>query len=110
MGGFDDRTASLGAGHGAGSSRMTFVAGELVAERYRIVRFLARGGMGEVYWAEDLELGETVALKTVQARASADSVALERFRREIQLARRVTHPNVCRLFEFGQHPTPSGER
>lgn len=77
--------------------------GEMVAGRYRVVRFLARGGMGEVYEVEDLELRERVALKTVRSDVARDQVAVERFRREIQLARKVTHPNVCRIFDVAFH-------
>ncbi len=81
----------------------TFEDGAFVANRYRVVRFIARGGMGEVYEAEDLELRCRVALKTVHAGASGESGAIERLKREIQLARRVTHPNVCRIFDVGFH-------
>src|SRR3954468_6248083 len=81
-----------------------------VAGRYRIVRFLARGGMGEVYEAEDLELGVRIALKTLRTLAgsegSSESRALDRFKREVQLARKVTHPNVCRIFDLGVDPSP----
>ncbi|MFY9821053.1 MAG: protein kinase, partial [Thermoanaerobaculia bacterium] len=80
-----------------------FTAGELLAGRYRLVRFIARGGMGEVYEAEDLELKERVALKTVRWDVATDTLAVERFRREIQLARKVTHPNVCRIFDVSHH-------
>ena len=75
--------------------------GALLAERYRIVRFIARGGMGEVYEAEDLELGARVALKMMRPDVAADPRAIDRFKREIHLARRVTHPNVCRIFDVG---------
>ncbi|MEO7909941.1 MAG: protein kinase [Roseiflexaceae bacterium] len=80
---------------------------EVVGGRYRIVRYIARGGMGEVYEAEDLELGERVALKTIRAETK-DRVAEERFKREIQLSRKVTHPNVCRIFDVGFHQRPDG--
>ncbi len=80
-----------------------FESNEVVAGRYRVVRFLARGGMGEVYEAEDLELGEHVALKTIQPLVADQPGVLERFKREIQLARKVTHPNVCRIFDLGHH-------
>jgi tetratricopeptide (TPR) repeat protein/tRNA A-37 threonylcarbamoyl transferase component Bud32 len=80
-----------------------FPPGEIVAGRYRVVRFIARGGMGEVYEVEDLELRERVALKTIRAEVARDEVAVERFRREIQLARKVTHPNVCRIFDVAFH-------
>ncbi|HEX9105220.1 MAG TPA: serine/threonine-protein kinase, partial [Polyangia bacterium] len=76
-----------------------------IAGRYRIVRFLARGGMGEVYEAEDLELGVRIALKTLRTLAGSDgsseSRAIDRFKREVQLARKVTHANVCRIFDLG---------
>ncbi|HWE28084.1 MAG TPA: protein kinase, partial [Polyangia bacterium] len=75
--------------------------GRQLAGRYRIVRFIARGGMSEVYEAEDLELGERLALKVLLRESDDDRRALERFKREVQLARRVTHPNVCRIFDFG---------
>ena len=91
----------------AGTPRLdeqpALASGQLVAARYRVVRFLARGGMGEVYEAEDLELRERVALKTVRSDVARDQVAVERFRREIQLARKVTHPNVCRIFDVAFH-------
>lgn len=74
--------------------------GTVVAERFRIVRRLGSGGMGEVYEAWDQELGTAVALKTLRSDLVGDHVALERFRREIQVARQVTHRNVCRIFDF----------
>jgi hypothetical protein len=72
--------------------------GTIVAERWTIVRFLARGGMGEVYEAHDRLLDGPVALKTLRS-----STGHERFVREIQLARKVTHPNVCRIHDAGRH-------
>src|SRR5262249_25430250 len=82
-----------------------FAAGVVLAKRYRIVRFIARGGMGEVYEAEDQELGERVALKTIHPDRVGDQRAVDRFKREIFLARKVTHRNVCRLFDVGFHDT-----
>src|SRR5688500_18316578 len=79
-----------------------FQPGLTLANRYKVVRFIAAGGMGEVYEAEDLELRERVALKTLAADL-AGGAARERFRREIHLARKVTHPNVCRIFDLGSH-------
>ncbi|MEM8997963.1 MAG: serine/threonine-protein kinase, partial [Acidobacteriota bacterium] len=94
-------------GHGRNTaSDPVFQPGEVLADRYRIVRFLAQGGMGEVYEAEDLELRQAVALKTVSASIGDEPAAVERFKREIALARRVTHPNVCRIFDLGQHTGP----
>lgn len=85
-----------------------FAAGTVVGGRYRIVRFLARGGMGEVYEAEDSELRERLALKTIHPAVAAEAGAVERFKREIHLARRVTHPNVCRIFDVGYHASAPG--
>jgi tetratricopeptide (TPR) repeat protein len=90
-----------------GQASLPFARDELVASRYRILRFIARGGMGEVYEADDLELGVRVALKTVRADAKGRSRATERFKREIQLARQVTHPNVCRIFDLVRHTRAS---
>ena len=81
----------------------TFSSDELVADRYKIVRFLGRGGMGEVYEANDLELRQRVALKTVLPEIALDQQAIEQFKREIRMAREVTHPNVCRIFDLGHH-------
>ncbi len=77
--------------------------GEVLSGRFKILRFVAQGGMGEVYEAEDLRLNERVALKTVRPEIVSDPHAMERFTREVQLARRVTHPNVCRIFDICQH-------
>jgi len=80
-----------------------FSAGDVVAGRYRVVRFLASGSMGEVYAAEDLSLHERVALKAIRAEVAGAPQSLARFKRELRMARRVTHPNVCRVFDLGQH-------
>jgi tetratricopeptide (TPR) repeat protein len=90
------------------TSAPAFAPGDLLAGRFRIVRFLAEGGMGQVYEAEDLELGGSVALKTIRMEISEDEHARERFRREITLARKVTHPNVCRVFDAYRHPLQPG--
>jgi len=96
----DGRTASL----------TTFSSDELVAGRYKIVRFIGQGGMGEVYEANDLELRQRVALKIVRPEIALDQQAIERFKREIRTAREVTHPNVCRIFDLGHHHrAPSGD-
>jgi tetratricopeptide (TPR) repeat protein/tRNA A-37 threonylcarbamoyl transferase component Bud32 len=77
--------------------------GELLAGRYRVVRFIAAGGMGDVYEVEDETLKDRIALKTIRADFVNDEAAMTRFRREIQLARKITHPNVCRTFDIGAH-------
>jgi tetratricopeptide (TPR) repeat protein len=92
----------------AGGSTRAFAAGEVIAGRFRITRFIAEGGMGEVYAAEDLELHDSVALKTVRPVLARDASVLASFRQEIQLARRVTHRNVSRVFDLFRHEPPSG--
>ncbi|HEX3131597.1 MAG TPA: serine/threonine-protein kinase [Thermoanaerobaculia bacterium] len=79
-----------------------FAAGELLAGRYRVVRLLGRGGMGDIYQVEDLKLGQAVALKFLPGWLAADGVGLARFHREVRLARQVSHPNVCRVFDVGE--------
>jgi hypothetical protein len=79
-----------------------FVPGTTLIGRYRIVALLGRGGMGEVYRADDLKLGQTVALKFLPEGLSQDGAALARFHREVRLARLVSHPNVCRVFDIGE--------
>jgi serine/threonine-protein kinase len=79
-----------------------FVAGTILAERYRIVGMLGRGGMGEVYRADDLKLGQPVALKFLPERLSDDGGALARFHREVRVARQVSHRNVCRVYDIGE--------
>lgn len=82
-----------------------FRPGTVVGQRYLVRRFVARGGMGEVYEALDRELSERVALKTVTSTACDDPTAVRRLKAEVQLARRVSHPNVCRIYDFGMHVT-----
>ncbi|REJ81076.1 MAG: serine/threonine protein kinase [Acidobacteria bacterium] len=88
----------------------TLGAGEILQQRFKILRFIARGGAGEVYEAFDLELRCPVALKIVRPEVAQDELAIERFRREIALARQVTHPNVSRIFDVFRHGIdgPSG--
>ena len=76
---------------------------EVVAGRYEILGFVGSGGMGTVYRARDRELDEIVALKIMRGELSYDPQALARFRREVKLARRVTHRNVARTFDIGEH-------
>jgi predicted Ser/Thr protein kinase len=79
-----------------------FLPGRLLAGRYRIIALLGKGGMGEVYRADDLTLGQPVALKFLPEEASRDEGLLERFRNEVRIARRVSHPNVCRVYDVGE--------
>jgi hypothetical protein len=77
-----------------------FPAGTVLAGRYRVLGLLGKGGMGEVYRAHDLILNQTVALKFL-APAHLSEAALVRFRNEVRIARQVSHPNVCRVYDLG---------
>jgi eukaryotic-like serine/threonine-protein kinase len=79
-----------------------FVPGTILADRYRIVGLLGKGGMGEVYRADDLKLSQPVALKFLPDRYLSDGAALARFHREVRVARQVTHRNVCRVYDIGE--------
>jgi hypothetical protein len=79
-----------------------YVAGTTLAERYRIVALLGKGGMGEVYRAEDLRLTQTVALKFLPDAMTRDEGARARFHQEVRLAREIAHPNICRVFDIGE--------
>lgn len=79
-----------------------FLPGAMLAGRYRIVGLLGKGGMGEVYRADDLKLGQAVALKFLPPRFSEDPKRLEYFHSEVRLARQVSHPNVCRVYDIGE--------
>ena len=82
---------------------------QVISRRFEILHFIGRGGMGEVYEAKDLDLHERVALKVIRPELSSDPVMLRRFRHELQLARRVTHPNVCRLHHLESCTLPASE-
>jgi serine/threonine-protein kinase len=75
----------------------------MLAGRYRLVVCLGKGGMGEVYRADDLMLGQAVALKFLPAHLTSDPDRLRRFRKEVASARRVSHPNVCRVYDIAEH-------
>ena len=79
-----------------------FPPGAILAGRYQIVGLLGRGGMGEVYRADDLSLDQTVALKFLPDTVAEDPARLARFRGEVSVARQVSHPNVCRVYDIGE--------
>ncbi|HTR52006.1 MAG TPA: serine/threonine-protein kinase, partial [Kofleriaceae bacterium] len=106
VGGDDDTVAGNSAPTTLdGASGKVGETGELVAGRYRVVRWLGGGGMGRVYEALDTELDERVALKVLSSNLNEE--AIERFRREVKLTRRIVHRNVARMFDIGEH---AGER
>ena len=78
-----------------------FAPGHILADRYRIVALVGRGGMGEVYRADDLKLGQPVALKFLPAELERDPSARDRLLAEVRSARTVSHPNVCRVYDVG---------
>ena len=75
----------------------------VLGARYELLAFLGAGGMGNVYKARDLELDETIALKVIRPEIASAPSTVELFRREVKLARRVTHANVARVFDIGEH-------
>src|SRR5262245_44921328 len=85
-----------------GKALFTLTEGALLAARYEILSPLGRGGMGIVYKAHDRELDEMVAVKVLRAEVARSEDMARRFRSEIKLARRVRHPNVCGIHEYGQ--------
>jgi tetratricopeptide (TPR) repeat protein/tRNA A-37 threonylcarbamoyl transferase component Bud32 len=82
---------------------------EVLAGRFRITRFIAAGGMGEVYEAEDTELRERLAIKTIKPELLNRPDALSRFKTEVHLARKVTHANVCRVYDIFRHSDKTQE-
>ena len=79
-----------------------FAPGAMLGGRYRIVELLGQGGMGEVYRAEDLLLAQRVALKFLPEALATDPERMERLLAEVRLARQVSHPNVCRVYDVGE--------
>lgn len=113
--GQDELTRLPAARHGSGAASTppgdqrfgsdtagVYTAGTLVAGRYRIVGLLGRGGMGDVYRADDLTLGQPVALKFVPRHVEGDQRRILRFMEEVRAARAVAHPGVCRVYDVGE--------
>lgn len=91
------------------TEKARFATGTTLNKRYRIIGQLGKGGMGEVYRADDLKLGHPVALKFLTEKLSNDKAMLARFHSEVAMAHRVTHPNVCRVHDIGEVTTSSGK-
>jgi len=98
----DAPTASVHAESRSTGAAGDFLPGDRVSARYRIVNLLGRGGMGEVYRADDLKLGQPVALKFLPQDVQAYPDYLQRLITETKLARQVSHPNVCRVYDIGE--------
>ena len=97
----DDATAVQMPRAAAAPSRDTrFTPGTVLLNRYRIISLLGRGGMGEIYRAEDMKLGQQVALKFVARELANDRTILEHLVSEVRIGREVAHPNVCRLYDI----------
>ncbi len=88
---------------GPGRPIGTLSVGQMLAGRFQILAELGQGGMGRVYKAQDIELGEPVAIKMLLSHHEDGSVDVERLLREVQICRKITHPNVVRVFDLGRH-------
>ncbi len=102
-GSFLERPAVTTISSGVILNHADFPVGSVVCGRFEILRFIGQGGMGQVYEALDLELKTRIALKAIRSDISSDPRMLSRFRREVQLTRLITHPNVCRTFDIERH-------
>ena len=92
----------------ANSPAGRFQPAQLIADRFLVVRFIARGGMGEVYEARDQLLqGASVALKVIRPEIAADAAISLRFQQEVVLARKVVHPNLCPIYEIFRCDQPA---
>ena len=88
--------------HSSWIEESRFPPGTQLTERYRIVGRLGKGGMGEVYRADDLKLGQSVALKFLSEKLAEDEASLRRLHDEVRIAREIAHPSVCRVYDIGE--------
>jgi serine/threonine protein kinase/tetratricopeptide (TPR) repeat protein len=99
----DDSTSALPSEDDGSTKRdqtPRLAPGQTLLGRFTVIRFIASGGMGSVYEASDLTLRTRVALKVLRPQLVEEVGGVERFHREVLLARRVSHPNVCRVYEL----------
>lgn len=105
----EESGASVPAGSAPPAGIPQFTNGEVIDNRFVVIRFIARGGMGEVYEVEDRQLrGAHVALKTILSQYAVDPEMRQRFEREVLSARGVVHPNLCPIYDLGQWKRPGG--
>ena len=90
-------------GSGGARGRLSALSTPLYGGRYELKELLGVGASGSVYRARDVELNELVALKVLRKELIGDAATIENFRNEVRLARRVTHRNVARVFDIGEH-------
>ena len=98
----DRRTAAGPVSAQKESPAFNFAPDSMVGDRYRVVSLLGRGGMGEVYGADDLKLGQRVALKFLPTDRGKSTSWRDQFYAEVRMARQVSHPNVCRVYDVGE--------
>lgn len=98
----DDQAVAM-LGEDAFNPEHSLYAGDVLAGRFEIIRLLGEGGMGRVYEALDKELEERIALKAIRPEIASHPGVLLRFKQEVQLTRRITHPNICRTFDLEKH-------
>lgn len=84
-------------------------ADQVLCGRFKVLSCLGQGGMGQVYEAFDLELGESIAIKAIKAEIAGSPGTIARFKREVYATRKITHPNVCRTFDLECHTSPGAQ-
>lgn len=94
------KTLGTDGDHDSGQGDHCFAAGQIIDKRFQIIAFISEGGMGEVYSALELNLREKVALKAIRSNIAALSGIIERFKTEVKQSLRITHPNVCRVYQL----------
>ena len=105
----EDRTQTFSPAyaHSHPHAESRFIAGQLIADRFTVIRFIAHGGMGEVYEVEDRLLrGARIALKVILPAIADDPASSRRFEQEVILARKINHPNLCPIYDIARSHTP----